>query len=261
MKLLALILAYVLSHLVSKPHRFRQFDWFKSWSKWFVKNTNWSIAEFSVITIIAVPVLLVSVVLLSLFDSVIGNLLVSIVILSYCIGPESLEEDVDSGEIKTKLGIRKNAKAAVLIKKMTQLSLQRWFGVFFWYVVLGIVGALVYRLSERLYCYTGNQSHMKKAIEQLLKILNYPVAWMMVVSLAIASDFERIFKKCKAYMNSENIKSMDDTFLYEAADFAVENCEVETDSDTSIEQVTINVLKRMLLVWLVFVSILVILAV
>jgi membrane protein required for beta-lactamase induction len=94
-----------------------------------------------------------------------------------------------------------------------------------------------------------------------MKILNYPVAWMMVISLAIASDFERIFKKCKAYMKSDNIKSMDDTFLYEAADFAVENCEVEAGSDTSIEVVTISVLKRMLFVWLVFVSILVILAV
>jgi membrane protein required for beta-lactamase induction len=261
MKLLALILAYILSHLVAKPHRFRQFDWYESWSKWFRSRTNWSTAEFSVIVIVATPVLLVSVILLSLFDSVIWNLLVSIVILSYCIGPESLEEDVDSGEIKKKLGIRKNAKVAVLIKRMTQLSLQRWFGVFFWYVVLGVVGALIYRLSERLDFYTSNESNLKATIEQLMKILNYPVAWMMVVSLAIASDFERIFKKCKAYMNSDNIKSMNDTFLYEAADFAVENCEVEADSDTSIEQVTINVLKRMLIVWLVFVSILVILAV
>jgi membrane protein required for beta-lactamase induction len=261
MKLLALILAYVLSHLVSEPHRFRQFDWYESWSKWFMSRTNWSTAEFSVIAIIAVPVLLVNLVLLNMFDSVFWNLLVSIVILSYCIGPESLEEDVDSGEIKTKLGLRKNAKVSVLIKKMTQLSLQRWFGVFFWYVVLGVVGALIYRLSERLDFYTSNESKLKTAIGHLMKILNYPVAWMMVISLAIASDFERIFKKCKAYMNSDNIKSMDDTFLYEAADFAVENCEVEADGDTSIEQVTINVLKRMLLVWLVFVSILVILAV
>ena len=120
MKLLALILAYILSHLVTGPHRFRQFDWYESWIKWFTSRTNWPITELSVIAIIAAPVLLVSIVLFSLFDSVIWNLLVSIVILGYCIGPESLEEDVESGEIKTKLGIRKNAKVAVLIKKMTQ---------------------------------------------------------------------------------------------------------------------------------------------
>ena len=261
MKLLALILAYILSHLVSKPYRFRQFGWYKSWTNWFSRHTNWSSAELSTIVIVAVPVLIISTLLLNLFDSDLGALLVSIVILSYCIGPESLQEDVDSGDIKAKLGVRKNAKVAVLIKKMTKVSMQRWFGVFFWYIVLGVIGALIYRLSERLDCESSNDSHLKSASEKLMKILNYPVAWVMVVSLAIASDFERIFKKCKAHMNSKNIKSLDDTFLYEAADFAVENCEVEADSDTSIEQVTMSVLKRMLIVWLVFVSILVILAV
>lgn len=261
MKLLALVLAYIISHLIGQPHRFRRFDWYKSWISWFNRNTNWSVSELTVVAIIAVPVILISTILLNVFDSDFWGLLVSIVVLSYCIGPESLEEDVDSGSIRSKLGIRKNANVAVLIKKMTQVSLKRWFGIFFWYVVLGVVGALIYRLSERLDHFTEKESSIKFSINKLMKILNYPVAWVMVFSLAIASDFERIFKKCKAYMNMDNIKSMDDNFLYEAADFAVEICEVEPESNASIEQVTINVLKRMLIVWLVFVSILVILAV
>ncbi len=261
MKLLALILAYLISHLMAKPQRFRQFAWFQSWSKWFSSVANWSVFELSVVAMVGIPVAVISGVLLGVFDSTIGNLLVAILVLSYCIGPKSLEEDVASGDIRSKVGIRKNAKISLLIKKMTQVSLRRWFGVFFWYIVLGIVGALIYRLSERLNFYTKDDEEIKPSIEKLMKILNYPVAWMMVVSLAIASDFERIFKKCKVYMNIENIKSMDDTFLYEAADFAVENCEVESENETSIELVTISVLKRMLLVWLVFVSILVIFAI
>jgi membrane protein required for beta-lactamase induction len=94
-----------------------------------------------------------------------------------------------------------------------------------------------------------------------MAILNYPVAWMMVMLLAIASDFERIYKKCKPFLNIKTITSMDDSFLYEATDFAVENCEVEPESDSSIEQVSIRVLKRMLVVCMVFISILVIFAV
>lgn len=261
MKLLALILAYLISHLITKPQRFRQFAWFETWSKWFFSVVNWSVSELSVIAVVGIPVVAISSILLGVFDSTMGNLLVAILVLGYCIGPESLEEEVASGDIRSKLGIRKNSKISLLIKKMTQISLKRWFGVFFWYVVLGVVGALIYRLSERLDFYTKDDEDVKSSIQKLMKILNYPVAWMMVISLAIASDFERIYKKCKAYMSIENIKSMDDTFLYEAADFAVENCEVESENESSIEQVTINVLKRMLLVWLVFVSILVILAV
>lgn len=261
MKLLALIFAYLISHVIAKPQRLRNFEWFKSWSIWLDKHFRISNKEVAVITMVAVPVFVISFILLALFNSILGLLLVSILVLSYCIGPQSLEEEVESGKIRQKLGIRKNAIISVLIKKMTQISLQRWFGVFFWYVLLGIVGALMYRLSERLDFFTKNDDSKKATTTKLMKILNYPVAWMMVISLAVASDFERIFKKCKPFMSFENISNMDDSFLYDAADFAVENCEIEEGNKQSIEQVTVNVLKRMLVVWLVFVSILVILAI
>jgi AmpE protein len=261
MKLLALILAYLFSHLIKKPQRFRQFNWFEAWSKWFRSHLNWSVSELTVIVVIALPVIVIAGILMSLFDSTLGGLLVSILVLSYCIGPESLDEEVASDNIRAKIGLRKNAKVPLLIKTMTQVSMKRWFGVFFWYVVLGIVGALIYRLTERLDFFTGKDDSLKASISKAMKILNYPVAWMMTFSLAIASDFERIFKKCKVYMTMENLRSMDDSFLYDATDFAVENCEVEPGNETKIEQITINVLKRMLLVWLVIVSILVILAV
>ncbi|MBL4660260.1 MAG: hypothetical protein JKY19_07885 [Alcanivoracaceae bacterium] len=261
MKLLALIFAYAISHFITKPQRFRLFGWFKSWSVWLSKKLHFMQNEFIIIIIIALPVMVISVFLMNIFTSVLGGLLVAIMVLSYCIGPESLEEDFESGELRKRIGVRANAKIPVLIKKITQVSLRRWFGVFFWYVLLGIAGALIYRFSERLDAFTKNDEEIKPAIDRLIKILNYPVAWMMVVSLAIASDFERIFKKCKPFMNLNNLTSMDDSFLYEAADFAVENCEVESDEEKCIEHVSIRVLKRMLVVWLVFVSILVILAV
>lgn len=260
MKLLALIIAYLISHVIPKPQRFRDFRWYKIWMDWLEKTTKFKQKEMTVILSIAVPVLIISTALNALVFSAVSGLLVSILVLSFCIGPESLEEDVESNEIHKRLGIRKNAKIPILIKKMTQVSMQRWFGVFFWYLILGIAGTLIYRLAERHNNFTTSNQDSKEAISKLMKILNYPVAWMMVVSMAIASDFERIFKKCKPSMSMVNLKNMDDSFLFEAADFAVEICEVEENDEKSIEQVTISVLKRMLVVWLVFVSILVIFA-
>ena len=261
MKLLALIFAYAISHFVAKPHRFRLFSWFRSWYQWLLKSSVFKSKELNLIIIIAVPVAVIASILLNLYSSIYGGLLIAIVVLSFCIGPESLEEDVESGELRKRIGIADDAGIATLIKKMTQVSLKRWFGVFFWYVVLGIVGALIYRLSERLDQYLDEADEMQATVAKLIKILNYPVAWMMVMSLAIASDFERIYKKCKPFFNVNNIKTLDDSFLYEATDFAVENCEAEAEDDLSIEQVAMKVLKRMLVVWLVFVAILVILEV
>jgi len=261
MKLLALILAYLVSHQLKQPQRFRSFTWFKKWSQWFEKQAQLSNKELLLLLIIAIPVALISFILMNIFDSSLGMLVVSILVLSYCIGPESLEEEVESQKVRSKLTVKKEDSVAVLIKKMTQASLKRWFGIFFWYLLLGIVGALMYRLAERLDAGLAETDSKKPVITKFLHILNYPVSWFMVVSLAIASDFERIYKKCKPFMTLDNIKKMDDSFLYSAADFAVENCEVEEDDKKNIEQVTISVLKRMLVVWLVFAAILVILAV
>jgi membrane protein required for beta-lactamase induction len=258
MKLLALILAFAISHFIPKPQKFRNFHWLKSWSDWYQSKSTLKQQDLNLLVIIALPVVLISVILFSIISSLVGQLLVSILVLVYCIGPESLDEDVESNQIRSKLNIGKNASIATLIKKMVRVSLGRWFGIFFWYVILGIEGVLIYRFAERLLYFIPQDSNLKPSINKLMKILNYPVAWFMVISLAIASDFERIFKKCKPYMNVQNIKKMDASFLYEAADFAVENCEVEPESGKSLERVTLSVLKRMLVVWLVFVAILVI---
>lgn len=258
MKLLALILAFAISHFIPKPQNFRNFQWLKSWSEWFQNRSTLKHDELNLLIVIALPVVLISLLLFSLTSSLFGQLMVSILVLIYCIGPESLDEDVDSNQIRSKLNISDDASISTLIKKMVRVSLGRWFGVFFWYVLLGIEGVLIYRFAERLLYFIPKDSELRPSINKLMKILNYPVAWFMVVSLAIASDFERVFKKCKPYMNVQNMMDLDASFLYEATDFAVENCEIEPESKKNLEQVTLSVLKRMLVVWLVFVAILVI---
>jgi AmpE protein len=261
MKLLALIIAFAISHFVKNPEKFRQFDWFKIWAGWFKQKVKLPIQELTVIIVVGLPVLVISLLAMGLFNSVVGELLLAVLVLSYSIGPKSLDEEVANNRIRKNHGIRKNAQAAVVIKKMTKIAMHRWFGVFFWYVILGVVGAVLYRLSERLFAMTKESDSLYPIVKNLMKILNYPVSWVMVISLAIASDFERIYKKCVPSMKMDSIAKMDTSFLYEAADFAVENCEVDTDEKESIETITLNVLNRMLVVWLVFVSLLVILAV
>ncbi len=261
MKLLALIIAFAISHFVKNPEKLRQFDWFTIWVDWFKQKVKLPTKELIVIIVVGLPVLVISLLAMGLFNSVIGELLLAVLVLIYSVGPKSLDEEVSNNAIRSNHGIRKNAKAAVVIKKMTKLAMHRWFGVFFWYVVLGVVGAVLYRLSERLFAMTKDSDSLYPIVKNLMKILNYPVSWVMVISLAIASDFERIYKKCIPSMKMDSIAKMDTSFLYDAADFAVENCEVDTDEKESIETITLNVLNRMLVVWLVFVSLLVILAV
>jgi AmpE protein len=255
MKLLALLIAFAISHFISKPERFRNFNWLSKLNQWVIKNKFFESKDINMLVVLFIPIFIIHVFSQWFFDSSLGSFIISIVVLIYCIGPKSLEEQFSKA-----VGYESNEAPKKTISLITRLSLHRWFGVFFWYVVLGIVGALLYRFSERL-CEQNNNSEYSDTYAKLLQILNYPVAWMMVLALAIASDFERVYKKCSPYMSMRNIKSIDDRFLYEAMDFAVENCETDENHEISLEQTSLNVLKRMLIVCLVFVSVLVILAI
>lgn len=251
MKLLALLFAFVISHYISSPEKFRNFNWLQQLRIWVVKQKFFESSDVNMLLILFIPIVIIQLLAQTIFDSNFGIFLVSVLILIYCIGPQSLEEQlpnyISSNDEKT-------------IKVMTQESMNKWFGVFFWYVVLGIVGVLIYRFTERL-CYNENDSDYSKSFNKLLRILNYPVSWMVVLALAIASDFERVYLRCKPFLNLETVKAMDNKFLFDAMDFAVNNCEADPVKEKKLELVTLDVLKRMLIVCLVFVSILVILAI
>ena len=257
MKLLALLIAFAISHFISKPEKFRNFSWLHKLKQWVVQKKLVESADINMLLVLFIPIAIVQLFIQLVFDSTLGYFIASIMVLIYCIGPENLEESFQVNEISEEVEESKNPE---ITSQMTRLSLYRWFSVFFWYVVLGVVGVLLYRFTERLWA-ENNKGKMSDSLNKLMRILNYPVAWIMVIALAIASDFERIYKKCKPHMTLDNIKSMDDQFLYNAMEFAVENCEVDENHQESMEQITLKVLKRMLVVCLVFISILVILAI
>ena len=146
-----------------------------------------------------------------------------------------------------------------IINAMTDAALHRWFGVFFWYAVLNVYGAVLFRVVCHM-----NASRIDKdegAITSFIKVLEFPVAVLMTVSLALASDFDRIWKHCKQYLNGETIRTLNSQFMYQSMDYAVEQCEIDSSglNDAKIVEITTyTVLKRMLVVWLVFAALMVI---
>jgi len=233
------------------------------WSDWLRERVLDLMAEFLVIIVVAVQI--------AIFFAVLGILgwdrsdhflyfIVSVLVLSYTIGPENLETAVEKGELRKQLHLADDVSEKGVITAMTDASLHRWFGVFFWYVVLGLAGALIYRLCERLR-QPGQNHELQLVARRAVQIMDYPVAWLMLVSLAIATDFERTWNCCKPFLSMDSVKKMDQKFIYTATECAVKACEIpphEKGEDYNIQRKTLMVLFRMLVVWLVFVSILVI---
>ncbi len=258
MKLLAIIIAFGLFHYVGKSSILRSFDWLEQLQK---QIKNWAEdAQVQLVLLVVLPLLG----LWLLVDGILGlrtysvwYLLLHVLMLYYCLGPNTLAAELSDSSLRSKLKITDEFTSTEVVYALTDAALHRWFGVFFWYVVLGVYGALMYRII----CWATQSSTDKGAFEhKLSQLLEFPVTIIMTVSLAIASDFDRVWKHCKQYLTQETLLSLNSLFLYKSMDFAVEHCEIETkDEDKAyiIEQTTFAVLKKMLLVWLVFVALLV----
>jgi len=73
---------------------------------------------------------------------------------------------------------------------------RRWFGVLFWFLLLGPVGALLYRLAA--IAAEGNASHLLPAgtadgARGLLAMLDWPVAQLMTFAMALVGNFDAVF--------------------------------------------------------------------
>jgi AmpE protein len=224
MTIISILLAFGLCHFVRELGRFRKRQWLTTWVNFgneaFGKLPLWQdILGFLVI--IAVPLivlLLLNQVLISALGST-GSFILSLVVLVYCFGPRDLDTDVamvveaDSDEDRATALNRILHRAApddadqaraAAVEGVFLEALRRWFGVIFWFAVLGILGAFLYRLVDWLV----NENH-KLTDEQLglftrlLQIMDWPAAQLMTLSLAVATDFDSVFTAWKRYHDEQ----------------------------------------------------------
>ena len=88
--------------------------------------------------------------------------------------------------------------------KVFQQGLRRWFGVIFWFAVLGIVGALLYRMVDWLDSEEPKVSPEQRGrFVRLQQIMDWPAAQLMTLSLAIATDFDSVYQAWKRYHDEQ----------------------------------------------------------
>jgi len=224
MTIIAILLAFALCHFVRELGRFRQNQWLTSWINFsndaFGKLPGWQ-DVLGFLVIIAIPVLLL-LLINQLLDAALGStgvFLLAIVVLVYTYGPKDLDTEVaaiiDSDDEESRqeaLGrlLRgpipedHDSCRAQAVESVFREALRRWFGIIFWFAVLGIVGAFLYRLVDWLvngdYALTDGQ---KGLFIRLRQIMDWPAAQLMTLSLAIATDFDSVFVAWKQYHDEQ----------------------------------------------------------
>jgi len=220
MTIISILIAFALCHFIRELRHLRRFGWMDSFTKFCNANLRkipgWS-GPAGFIVILGLPLLaayLVNRLSFSLLGHI-GEFLLAIVVLVYTFGPRDLDIDVRkvihaddeedqkealeallSGPIPEDGGDCQNAAIDAVFSK----ALNRWFGIIFWFAVLGIYGALLYRLAAWL---TENEvglyNEQKDLVSRLCRIMQWPVAQLMTLALAIATDFDSVYRAWKCY--------------------------------------------------------------
>lgn len=224
MTIISILLALGLCHFIRELGRFRKRQWLTTWvdfgNEAFGRLPLWQ-DVLGFLVIIAVPLivlLLLNQVLISALGST-GSFLLSLVVLVYCFGPRDLDTDVaevveaDNDEERAEALDRilhrpapedaEQARAAA-VEGVFLEALRRWFGVIFWFAVLGIVGAFLYRIVDWLVNENHNLTDEQLGLfTRLLQIMDWPAAQLMTLSLAIATDFDSVFTAWKRYHDEQ----------------------------------------------------------
>ena len=207
-KLVAILLVLVLCRFLPEAARLRDFSWWRAW----VERMAVSSAQAAPVVCILVPVLLCALLQWALHGVLFGlsAFLFADAMLFYCWGPRDLERDVEAIEKAPDSERRAAAaqalrtegqqaelafEAQALVAATFEAALKRWFGVLFWFILLGPAGALLYRLLQMSTFTPALAEHPGAAqTRRVALLLDWLPAHFVALALAIGSNFDAVFK-------------------------------------------------------------------
>jgi len=220
MTIIAILLAFALCHFVREIGQLRKHQWLGRWiqtaDEIFGRLPAWETVTGYVI-ILFIPLLLLAVlnqVFIGLFGTI-GVFLMGLAVLVYCFGQRDLDtqvadiiqspDEVSRGQALAEL-LRREPPAeggecqVLAVNAVFRESLRRWFGVIFWFALLGVLGAFLYRMVDWLSMEKSSLSSTQRLyFLRTRQVLEWPVAQLMTLSLAIATDFDSVFIAWRKY--------------------------------------------------------------
>jgi membrane protein required for beta-lactamase induction len=213
--LLAIVLSLVVEQAWPTLVELRSFTWFEAYvdrlyRKW--GKARIGSGPFGVIAVLAVPLLVVAIVqvFLSALLGILGFIF-AVSVLLFCLGPRNLDSDVraflndweqndprkareDALHIRDFTNQASGEQSLIrgVVEDILVAAHERWFGVIFWFTVLGPIGALWYRLACVLRAGRENQidhSAFAAAAVTMHDILAWIPARLTALGYALAGSF------------------------------------------------------------------------
>lgn len=257
---IALLVAWALPDLV----RLRDWSWLHRLAQ------RWRDLRGATLPLLVAALFIACLVLVRLFGSGVAGFLFATVVLYLCLGPRDLEADVRAvlkepgGGQDVAVDVLRGDSCVTADDDWAVLAfkaaLSRWFGVIFWFIVLGAPGALAYRVVQLLArddAFTDVAKTQRDDVEHVARVLDWLPARLLALSAALLSSLERVMGRWRAHLISQDLQwwSLDDGFL------AVVATAVAGEGDlTSAAQLqrALQLLRRVLISWVALLAVVVI---
>ncbi|HXS73197.1 MAG TPA: regulatory signaling modulator protein AmpE [Rhodanobacteraceae bacterium] len=212
-RLVAALIVLLLAFSQVDFTRVREFAWFRSW----LVQLHFAEGGGRIAIALALPVVACALVQRALYGWGFGlaGVIFAVLVLIYTLGPREPEQDIDavltaadapSREAAAQL-LREDATAAplpftasALVEAAVLAGLRRRFGVLFWFFVIGPAGALLYRLAQIAAADNGALDlRARDAARRFAAALDWLPAHLMVLAMALVSDFEAVLHAWRAW--------------------------------------------------------------
>jgi AmpE protein len=216
MTFIVLLTALILDRLYDYHKVYRDFNWFNQWQTWLKRKifnqfeaTQVGAWIFYAVSLL-VPLWMVNIIVSFLFDfNSLISALVSVGVLLISLGPIDFENSIDDYLIAKASADEEQAKhyANVLIydnnealeetevvqvtRSILYCSVEHFFATLFWFVIVGPVAAMFYRIILQNYLNNRDDSIAKL----LLACAIYIPSYLVFLSFALVGSFEQTIKK------------------------------------------------------------------
>lgn len=219
MTLIFILVALGLDFFLGGLERYRNYNWFTALFYFLEKRLAhykyWD-GVLGLLLVLAIPFFGL-LLLITIFHnwSGIAEAVFTLLILIYCLAPEDMDnrldlyiravdENVGSVDVQAdnlidySLVSDEDNNDIAIIKSVLIESHQRVFAVIFWFLILGIVGALMYRIVRELTEeHRGVRSGIADSTKDLLNILEWPSTRIMIIGLGLAGSLVDAFSGWK----------------------------------------------------------------
>ncbi len=273
MTLICILLGLILDRTSHILEQRRNFDWFDQYTHWLSSKLPDLLSQNpSSIVILLLPVMLLVTLIQSWIDTQLYSLLdviFGLTIFAFSLGPLELNRLVDSYLQAREQGDEQTAREEAcaimigeasadpdqqtveVIRGILHSANDRIFAVIFWFVLLGPLGALLYRLSSHTQ-YTGSNATLAKAARRLQAIMAWVPAHLTAMAYALTGNYEGARLEFSNKNKQENLSDCNFHTLITAGQGALKDCDPGAEA-TCIHSAQ-SLVQRSLIVWLAIIS-------